>query len=98
MNLEDYCQDISGTVFPIRNPFPKKKNIRFESSDKLPLALRGTTLLGRGEKSYVRFENVSKEEQILNPDREIGDYGGGGGGARFPLGRGREGGATPYAR
>ena len=28
--------------------------------------------MGRGEKIYVRFENVSKEEQILNPDWEIG--------------------------
>ena len=56
-------------VFPIRNPFPKKKNnILFEPSDKLPSALRGTTSLGRGEKIYVRFENVSEEEQILNSD------------------------------
>ena len=28
--------------------------------------------MGRGEKIYVRIENVSKEEQILNPDWEIG--------------------------
>ena len=28
--------------------------------------------MGRGEKIYVRFENVSEEEQILNPDWEIG--------------------------
>ena len=60
-------------VFPIRNPFPEKKNnILFEPSDKLPSALRGTTSLGRGEKIYVRIENVSEEEQILNPDWEIG--------------------------
>ena len=28
--------------------------------------------MGRGEKIYVRIENVSEEEQILNPDWEIG--------------------------
>ena len=38
----------------------------------MPSALRGTTSLGRGEKIYVRIENVSEEEQILNPDWEIG--------------------------
>ena len=60
-------------VFPIRNPFPEKtKNILFKSSDKLPSALRGTTSLERGEKIYVRIENVSEEEDILNPDWEIG--------------------------
>ena len=69
-------------VFPIKNPFPEKNNnILFEPSDKLPSALRGTPSLGRGgEKIYVRFENVSEEEQILN--HRLGDryYGGGGGG------------------
>ena len=60
-------------VFPIRNPFPgETPNIVFEPSDKLPSALRGTTSLGRGEKIYVRIENVSEEEEILNPDWEIG--------------------------
>ena len=61
-------------VFPVRNPFPEKQknNILFEPSDKLPSALRGTTSLGRGEKIYVRIENVSEEEQILNPDWEVG--------------------------
>ena len=60
-------------VFPIRNPFPEKKqNILFEPSDKLPSALRGTTSLGRGEKIYIRIENVSEEEQILNLGWEIG--------------------------
>ena len=61
-------------VFPIRNPFPERKNnkILFEPSNKLLSALRGTTSLGRGEKIYVRFENVSEEEQVLNPDWEIG--------------------------
>ena len=38
----------------------------------MPLALRGTTSLGRREKIYVRIENVNDEEQILNPDWEIG--------------------------
>ena len=38
----------------------------------MPSALRGTTSLERGEKIYVRIENVSEEEQILNPDWEIG--------------------------
>ena len=48
-------------VFMIRNPIPEKQNnILFEPSDKLPLALKGSTSLGRGEKIYVRFENVSE--------------------------------------
>ena len=56
-------------VFPIRNPFPgEKQNVLFEPSDKLPSALRGTTSLGMGKKIYVRIENVSEGEQILNPD------------------------------
>ena len=50
----------------------KKQNILFEPSDKWPSALRGTTSLGRGEKIYVRIENVSEEEQILNLDWDIG--------------------------
>ena len=66
-------------VFPVRNPFPVEKknnnnnnNLLFEPSNKLLSALRGTTSLGRGEKIYVRIENISEEEQILNPDWEIG--------------------------
>ena len=55
----------------IRNPFPEK-NVIFEPSDKLPSALRGRTSLGREKKIYVRIENVFDEEQILNPDWEIG--------------------------
>ena len=33
---------------------------------------RGTTSLGQGEKVYVRLENTSEDELILNPDWEIG--------------------------
>ena len=77
-------------VFPIRNPFPEKKEkILFEPSDRLPSALRGTTSLGRGEKFYVRIENVSEEEQIFNPDWEIGNK------EAVSPDRGRGGGATP---
>ena len=60
-------------VFSIVNPFPvKKQNVLFETSDNLPSVLRGTTSLGRGENIYIRIENVSEEEQILNLDWEIG--------------------------
>ena len=60
-------------VFQVRNPFPgKHRNVLFEPSEKLPAVIRGTTLLGQGGKMYVRLENTSDEEQILNPDWEIG--------------------------
>ena len=60
-------------VFQVENIFPgKTKNVLFEPSEKLPAAIRGTTSLGQGEKIYVRLENISEEEQILNPDWEIG--------------------------
>ena len=60
-------------VFQVKNPFPRKnKNVLFEPSEKLPVAIRGTTSLGQGEKVYVQLENTSEEDQILNPDWEIG--------------------------
>ena len=60
-------------VFEVRNPFPgKNKNVLFKPSEKLPAALRGTTLLGQGEKVYVRLENTGEEELILNPDWKMG--------------------------
>ena len=38
-------------MFHVRNPFPgKNKNVRFEPSEKLPAAIRGTTSLGRGKR------------------------------------------------
>ena len=56
-------------MFQVRNPFPgKKKNVLFEPSERLPAAIRGTTSLGQREKVYVRLENISEEELILNPD------------------------------
>ena len=83
-------------VFPIRNPFLEKKSVLFESSDKLPSALRGTTSLGRGEKIYVRIENVSEEEQILNPDWEIGTMEVVEEEPDFPRAEAEEAGLSPY--
>ena len=60
-------------VLQVKNPFPGKiKNVLFDLSKKLPAAIRGITSLGQGEKVYVRLENSSEEEQVLNPDWEIG--------------------------
>ena len=60
-------------VFQVKNPFPgKNKSVLLEPSEKLPAAIRGTTSLGQGEKVYVHLENTSEEEQILNPEWEIG--------------------------
>ena len=58
--------------FTLKIPLKKKLNVLFEPSEKLPAAIRETTSLGSGEKIYVCIENVSEEEQILNPDWEIG--------------------------
>ena len=60
-------------VFQVRNLFPgKHRNVLFEPSEKLPAVIRGMTLLGQGEKMYVRLEDTSEEEKILNPDWETG--------------------------
>ena len=60
-------------VFQVRNPFSgQHRKVLFELSENLPAVIRGTTSLGQGEKMYVRLENTTKEEQILNPDWEIG--------------------------
>ena len=60
-------------MFQVKNHFPgKNKNVLFEPSEKLPAAIRGTTSLGQREKVYVRLENTSEEELILNSDWEIG--------------------------
>ena len=60
-------------VFQIRNPFSgQQRDVLFEPSEKLPAVIRGTTSLGQGERVYVQLENTSEEEQILNPDWEIG--------------------------
>ena len=60
-------------VFQVRNPFSgQHRDVLFEPSEKLPAVIRGTTLLEQGERMYVRLENTSEEEQILNPDWEIG--------------------------
>ena len=34
--------------------------------------LRGTTLLGQGQRLYVRLENTGEEDQVLDPNWEIG--------------------------
>ena len=87
-------------VFPIRNPFRGKKKIYilFKPSDKLPSAVRGTTSLKRGEKIYVRIENVSEEEQILNPDWEIRTMEVVEEKHDFPRAEARGGWANPYLR
>ena len=50
----------------------KKKNILFEPSEKLPQMLRGTTSLGQGQLLYVRLENTGEEDQVIDPNWEIG--------------------------
>ena len=60
-------------VFTVTNPFlGKNGNVLFEPSGKLPHVIRGTTSLGKGSKIYIRLENMSKEDQVLSPDWEIG--------------------------
>ena len=56
-------------VFKVQNPFQEpERNVLFEPSEKLPLAIRGTTSLGRGNKIYIRLENTSEDDQVLNPE------------------------------
>ena len=60
-------------VFEVRNLFKEpQRNVLFEPSEKLPTAIRGTTSLGKGNKIYICLENTSEDEQVLNPDWEIG--------------------------
>ena len=60
-------------AFQVRNPFTEHhRDVLFKPSEKLPAVVRGTTSLRQEEKMYVRLENTSKEEQILNTDWEIG--------------------------
>ena len=44
----------------------------FEPSEKLPTTVRGTTSLGQRNKIYIRLENTSEDERVLNPEWEIG--------------------------
>ena len=44
----------------------------FEPREKLPPVIRGMMSLGRGNKIYVRLENISEDDQVLNPEWEIG--------------------------
>ena len=65
----------TSVVFSTKNPYgekEKKKNILFEASEKLPQMLRGTTSLGQGQRLYVRLENTGEEDQVLDPNWEIG--------------------------
>ena len=64
-------------MFSTRNPYEgqkreKKKYILFESSEKLPQVIRGTTSLGSGQRLYIRLGNVGEEDQVLDPTWEIG--------------------------
>ena len=60
-------------VFVVANPFQGKEgNVLFEPREKLPPVIWGTTSLGRGNKIYIRLENTSKDDQVLNPDWQIG--------------------------
>ena len=34
--------------------------------------IRGTTSLGHGQRLYIRLENVGEEDQVLDPNWEIG--------------------------
>ena len=63
-------------VFSIKNPYGEqereKRKILFEPSEKLPQMLRGTTSLGQGQRLYVRLENTGEEDQVIDPNWEIG--------------------------
>ena len=60
-------------VFAVTNPFQgRERNGLFEPSEKLPHAIRGMTSLGKGNKIYIWLENTSEDDQVLNPEWEIG--------------------------
>ena len=44
----------------------------FEPSEKLPHDIRGMRSLGKENKIYIRLENTSEDDQVLNPEWEIG--------------------------
>ena len=59
--------------FAVANSFQGKEgDVLFEPSEKLPLVTQGTTSLGKGNKMYIRLENTSEDDQVLNQDWEIG--------------------------
>ena len=60
-------------IFEVQNPFQElQHDVLFEPSEKLLSAIRGTTSLGKGGKIYIRLENTSKDDQVLNPEWDIG--------------------------
>ena len=60
-------------VFEVKNPFKEpQRNVLFEPSEKLPTTIRGTTSLGKGNGLCICLENTSEDEQVLNPEWEIG--------------------------
>ena len=60
-------------AFVVAKPFQGKEgNVLFEPNEKLPPVIWGTTSLGNGNKIYIQLDNTSEDDQVLNPDWEIG--------------------------
>ena len=60
-------------VFKIQNPFYHQGgDVLFEPSDSLPSQIRSTPVVGEGRELYVRMENFGDEEQMFNPEWNIG--------------------------
>ena len=63
----------TSVVFSIKNPYgEQEKKILFDPSEKLPQVLRGMTSLEQGQWLYVRLENTGEDDQVLDPNWEIG--------------------------
>ena len=60
---------LTSVVFLMKNPYVEQEKKPIE---KLPQMLRGTTSLGQGQRLYVRLQNRGEEDQVLDPNWEIG--------------------------
>ena len=63
----------TSVILSINNLYGEQENFFWlEPSEKLPQMLRGKTSLGQGQRLYIRLENAGEEDQVLDPNWEIG--------------------------
>ena len=66
----------TSVVFSIKNPYDEqdrgeKKNL-VRAKRETTTNVKGTTSLGQGQRLYVRLENTGEEDQVIDPNWEIG--------------------------
>ena len=61
----------SSVLFHPKNPIPEGK-VLYEPSFKLPGAVRSVATLCEGAQLKIRLDNTGEEDQLINPEWEIG--------------------------